>query len=112
MEDSTNFPATLEDNDAQNISSNVSDFQTLVRQSAWFKAGLAIHRYYYPCIIILGMIGNILSFMVMLMKHNRRISCCVYMAMLAVSDSVCLILGVYYWVLTGAPPPLSRPLTL
>ena len=95
------------------IPSNTAvDLLTLVSQSMWYKTALAIHRYYYPCIIILGMIGNILSFMVMLMKHNRRISCCVYMGVVAVADSLCLILGSYYWILTVSPPILPRSFML
>ena len=90
----------------------VAYFLLLVSQSAWFKAGMAIQRYYYPFIIVLGMIGNILSLVVMLKKHNRRISCCVYMGVLAVSDSMCLFVGGYYWTLTDAPPPLQRPIKL
>ena len=75
-----------------------------------FKVGMAIHRYYLPVIIGIGMIGNFLSLAVMLRRHNRRISCCVYMAALAVTDSCSLFVGGYYWFCTDIPPPIGRPL--
>ena len=77
---------------------------------AMFKVGMAIHRYYLPVVVIIGFVGNFLSLAVMLRPHNRRISCCVYMAALAVTDSCSLFVGAYYWFCTDSPPPLGRPL--
>ena len=77
-----------------------------------FKAGMAIQRYYFPCIILVGLIGNFLSLCVMVKRHNRRISCCVYMAFLAISDNCNLLIGAYYWVHTEMPSPTGRPLYL
>ena len=75
-----------------------------------FKIGMAIHRYYLPVVVIIGFVGNFLSLAVMLRPHNRRISCCVYMAALAVTDSCSLFVGAYYWFCTDSPPPLGRPI--
>ena len=36
-------------------------------------------------------VGNTLSFLVMVQPHNRHISCCVYMAALAVSDNAVVL---------------------
>ena len=74
-----------------------------------FKIGMALHRYYLPVVVVTGLVGNILSLAVMVKSHNRRISCCVYMAALAVTDSCSLLMGGYYWLCTDAPPPVGRP---
>ena len=34
-------------------------------------------------------------------KHNRIISCCVYMAYLAITDTLTVIFGAYYWFVSG-----------
>ena len=71
-----------------------------------FKIGVGIQRYVLPVVILLGVFGNTLSMIVMFQPHNRRISCCVYMGLLAISDNVNLIVLIYYWTQTdGYPQP-------
>ena len=65
-----------------------------------YKAGLGIHTYWLPILIPFGLVGNTLSFLVMMRPHNRRISCCVYMAALAIADNGMLIDNAYYWYVT------------
>lgn len=62
---------------------------------------------WWPTIIPIGTIGNILSFLVMTQKHNRSNSCCTYMAGLALSDIAMLWLCLYDW-LTNLPYPWAR----
>ena len=65
-----------------------------------FEIGVAVHDYYFPSIVIIGVIGNILNFLVMVMPHNRHISTWVYMACLSVSDTMLLIYqGYSVWML-------------
>ena len=63
----------------------------------FIKMGVAIHTCWLPIIIPVGLIGNIISLFVLLRSHNRRISCCVYLAALAVFDCGVLCIGAYYW---------------
>lgn len=48
--------------------------------------------------------GNSISLAVMLQPQNRRISCCVYMAGLAITDNGSLIVMSAYWIITNAYP--------
>ena len=65
-----------------------------------FMVGVAIHDYYFPFTVIIGIIGNILSFLVMIKPHNRHISTCIYMACLSVSDTILIIYqGYSFWIL-------------
>ena len=50
-------------------------------QRTLFKAGLIVGRYLVSIICIIGLVGNALSILVMFQKHNRKISCCLYMAL-------------------------------
>ena len=63
----------------------------------------SVRLYWLIVIVPLGLLGNVLSFTVAVQKHNRHISCFVYMAALAVTDScflltacfrLCLMMGV------------------
>ena len=64
-----------------------------------FRIAQKLRLYWLPVIVILGLPGNAMAFFVMLRPHNRRISCCVYMAALAVTDSILLLIVAEYWTL-------------
>ena len=59
-----------------------------------------MHKYYLPVAVIVGFCGNILALLVMLQPHNRRITCCIYLAALAVSDNMFLYVGAHYWLMS------------
>ncbi len=65
-----------------------------------YKVGSVINLYYLPFVILLGLVGNTLSFLVMTQRQNRHISCCVYMAGLAISDNGMLIIAFSLWIIT------------
>lgn len=62
-----------------------------------YKIGFGLHIYFLPILVLVGLVGNTLSFIIMVKPTNRRLSCCVYMAVLAVSDNVALFIMGYYW---------------
>ena len=65
-----------------------------------YKIGMVINDYYFPIIVVVGIIGNILSFLVMVKPLNRRISTCVYMASLSIFDNILIIYqGYSIWIL-------------
>jgi hypothetical protein len=47
-------------------------------------------RYFWMITTVFGIPGNVLSFIICLQKDNRRFSTCIYMAGLAVVDSLLL----------------------
>ena len=69
-----------------------------------FQLGLKIQRYGAPIIIILGLIGNTLSFLIMIQRGNRGLSTCIYLAALAVTDNGSLLTLGYLWVVTEFYP--------
>ena len=62
--------------------------------------GNGLNRYWLPFMVIVGLFGNTLSLIVMLLSHNRTFTTCLYLAALAVSDNILLILGGHFWVAT------------
>ena len=84
-------------------STDASEWNILILQESQkytpYWAGWYIHLIWLPIIIPVGIIGNLLSFIVMMQRQNRRVSCCLYMAALAVSDSVALFRKGYEWLI-------------
>ena len=81
-------------------SDNMDEFVWKASTYLQFKIGVAIYDYYFPSIVSVGIIGNILSFLVMVQPHNRHISTCVYMACLSVSDTILIMYqGYSVWML-------------
>ena len=64
--------------------------------SLLINIGNSINLYWFPIIVPIGLVGNLLSPLVILHKKNRQISCSIYMAALAVIDSFMLLFGGYY----------------
>lgn len=69
-----------------------------------YRVGQVIHTFWLPLVVLVGWTGNLLSFAVMTRKQNIKISCCIYMAMLAIADSGVLCLGAIYWTATIVYP--------
>ena len=53
-----------------------------------FKVGTFINIYWYPVLIPVGLVGNTLSFIVMVKPNNRKMSTCIYMAAISVNDNI------------------------
>ena len=56
-----------------------------------------IAYYWFLVLIPLGLVGNILSFLVMMKPNNRKLSTCIYMAAISLSDNlmICLVIHDY-----------------
>jgi hypothetical protein len=48
-------------------------------------------KYFWLISVVFGIPGNILSFMICMLKENRKFSTCIYMAGLAFVDSIFLV---------------------
>ncbi len=57
--------------------------------------------YWFIIFLPIGFISNILSFLVMSRKHNRKLSTCVYMSIIAVSDNCVLCSSFHGWLWTN-----------
>ena len=67
-------------------------------QLLWaYKVGGYLQTIWIPIVVP---IGFILSILVTVQKYNRKISCCIYMTGLAISDTGVLCVFTYYWAST------------
>ena len=63
-------------------------FMEQVETYTIFKVGTFINIYWYPVLIPVGLVGNTLSFIVMVKPNNRKMSTCIYMAAISVNDNI------------------------
>ena len=61
------------------------------------QVGLVISLYWIPVFFPIGFITNILSLLVMRMKHNRHLSTATYMSIIAFSDNLKLCWALHNW---------------
>ena len=63
-----------------------------------FQAVKKFRRYWSIIFYIISIIMNTLSFFVMTMKHNRHLSTCAYMSIIALNDNVVLSVNFHRWL--------------
>ena len=66
-----------------------------------FKVAKLIDDYWFPILVPIGLVGNTLSFLVMIKPNNRKMSTCIYMAAISVNDNVMLLLALHAWLVTA-----------
>ena len=72
-------------------------FMEKLRRNKWFKIAEIIRSYWLISLFPIMFICNILSFLVMNLKHNRKSSICTYMSVIAISDNAVLVNQLFIW---------------
>ena len=67
-------------------------FMEEVKTYATFKIASFIDTYWFPVLVPIGLVGNTLSFLVMIKPNNRKMSTCIYMAAISVTDNIMMCL--------------------
>ena len=67
-----------------------------------FKIGNFLATYYYPVLIPVGMVGNILSFLIMIKPSYRIISTCIYLAAISINDNIMMYMICHDYLLSDA----------
>ncbi len=65
-----------------------------------FKIAEVITKYWFPIMVPIGLVGNSLSFLVMIKPSNRKLSTCIYMSAISVTDNAMMLLALHNWLLT------------
>ena len=58
-----------------------------------------LNKYWFPILVPIGLVGNTLSFLVMIKPNNRKVSTCIYMAAISVNDNVMMCLVIHQWLI-------------
>ena len=73
---------------AQETEITKDTFMEEIESYTIFKIGKFIDIYWYPVVISVGVVGNTLSFLVMIKLSNRKMSTCIYMAAISINDNI------------------------
>ena len=65
-----------------------------------FKIANSISTYWFPILVPLGLLGNTLSFLIMIKPHNRKMSTCIFMAAISINDNLMMCMALHNWLLS------------
>ena len=65
-----------------------------------FKVAMFLVKYWFPILVPIALIGNVLSFLVMIKPNNRKMSTCIYMAAISINDNLQILLALHTWLVT------------
>ena len=85
----------------ENVTENLSTFMEEVETYMTFKVASYIDKYWFPTLIPIGLVGNTLSFLVMIKQNNRKMSTCIYMAAISINDNLMMFAALHYWLVSG-----------
>ena len=72
-----------------------------VKTHITFKIANLINTYWYPVLVPIGLIGNSLSFIVMMKQNNRKMSTCIYMAAISINDNLMMYMCSHEYLVSG-----------
>ena len=73
----------------------IDAFMEQVETYMTFKIANFINTYWFPVLIPTGLVGNTLSFIVMMKRNNRKLSTCIYMAAISINDNLMMVTSFY-----------------
>ena len=81
----------MEGNEPEDLSTFMEEVETYMT----YRAASYINQYWFPILVPKGLIGNTLSFFVMMRPNNRKVSTCIYMAVISVNDNLMMCLALH-----------------
>ena len=85
-----------------NMKQDSSAFMEEVETYIIYVVASFIDMYWFPVLIPIGLVGNTLSFLVMIKPNNRKVSTCIYMAAISVNDNLMMSSAFHYWLVSAA----------
>ena len=89
---------SVEDSETEDVSA----FFEEVEKHMSYKIAYYINQYWFTILVPIGLIGNTLSFFVMIRPKNRKVSTCIYMAAISINDNLMMCLAFIHWLVTVA----------
>ena len=84
------------------ITEDLLTFMEQAESYTTYRVAKYIDRYWFPLLVPIGLIGNTLSFLVMIRPNNRKVSTCIYMAAISINDNLMMGLALNHWLVTVA----------
>ena len=105
MEDTASSAMDTTRGPIQNFSTEMNSFKTdtfmeEAETLITLKIAKYINQYWFPILVPIGLVGNTLSFLVMIKPNNRKMSTCIYMAAISINDNVMMLCAAESWLAT------------
>ena len=78
---------------------NGTNFMDEVQMFMIYKIAIYMNTYWFPILVPIGLVGNTLSFLVMIKPNNRKMSTCIYMAGISINDNTMMILALFHYLI-------------
>ena len=91
-----------------NVTEDLPTFMDEAQDYVTLKIAYEINKYYLPILVPIGIVGNTLSFLVMIKANNRKVSTCIYMAAISVNDNLMMGMALYSYL----PSTFEYPILL
>ena len=75
-----------------------------------YKIATSLNMYWFTVLIPLGLVGNTLSFLVMMKPNNRKMSTCIYMAGISINDNIMMFESLHNWLVSAVKVHEFKPL--
>ena len=85
----------------QNETTTGKAFMEEVNSMITFQIASIIAKYWIPVLVPIALVGNTLSFLVMIKPSNRKMSTCIYMAAISINDNMMMIFAAHHWLATN-----------
>ena len=98
-----NVVSTLAVNNSNHNNESIThqmDFMEAAQRYTSYQIAMYINKFYFPILVPIGLVGNTLSFLVMIKPSNRRLSTCVYMAAISVNDNLMMCMAFHDWLVS------------
>ena len=89
---------------------NANTFMLQVETGMTFEIANYLELYWLPILVPIGLVGNTLSFLVMIKPNNRKMSTCIYMEVISINDNVIMFWAIYGWFVTALQIHLAHPM--
>ena len=84
-----------------NVTAAVPAFMEQVEYYITYKIASYINQYWFPILVPIGLVGNTLSFLVMVKESNRKMTTCIYMAAISINDDLMMCLAFHDWLISA-----------
>ena len=74
-------------------------FMAEVESLLTFKIAMIVNRYWFSALVPIGLVGNTLSFLVMIKPNNRKVTTCIYMAAISISDNIMMYVCLHVFLI-------------
>ena len=88
----TLYPVMADNSTAETQDTFLQEAETFMT----YKVAKYIDMFWFPVLIPLRLVGNTLSFLVMMRSNNRKVSTCIYMAAISINDNAMMFWALWY----------------